>query len=202
MFILPQLSFNKSDLAPIISEETLSFHHEKHHAGYIAKLNESLIEHPELLEMKIVDLIKNYKNTPENLHTSILNNGGQHYNHSMYWESITPKKDTKPAKELISHIEKNFGSYDEFVKLFSQAGITQFGSGWVWLSVDINGELVIDKTLNADTPLLHGKTPILTMDVWEHAYYLDYQNRRPDYIASFMSIVNWEEVSRKYSELI
>jgi Fe-Mn family superoxide dismutase len=199
MFTLPTLPYSKEALNPHISAETLSFHHEKHHAGYIAKLNAALEGHDELMQMSIEELLLNYKSAPESLQSAILNNGGQHFNHALYWESMSENGGGQPIGEIAVAINEEFGSYEEFKTKFADAGAMQFGSGWAWLSVDNNtGKLVIDKTLNADTPLLHGKTPLLTMDVWEHAYYLDYQNRRPDYIEHFFELINLEGVNEKY----
>jgi superoxide dismutase, Fe-Mn family len=200
MYTLPNLPYSKDALNPHISANTLEFHHGKHHAGYIAKLNSSLEGHNDLMQYSIEVLLLNYKTAPESLHASILNNGGQHYNHSMYWESMSEQGGGAPTGELGEAIVNEFGSYEEFKTKFADAGATQFGSGWAWLSLNPNGTLAIDKTLNADTPLLHGKTPLLTMDVWEHAYYLDYQNNRPSYIEHFFEVINWDGANAKYLE--
>lgn len=199
MFSLPQLPYAYDALHPYISAETLQFHYDKHHRTYVNKLNEALQNNPELLSLDIVTLLQRVNELPENLRMAVINNGGQHFNHSLYWEVMGP--DTKPTPEgqLLAAIEHDFGSFVEFQNQFTRAGINQFGSGWAWLSLDTNGRLLVEKTLNADNPILHGKTPLLTMDVWEHAYYLDYQNRRPDYIEAWWNVVNWEVVEQKFA---
>ena len=202
MFKLPTLAYDKDALSPYISEKTLNYHYDKHHAGYVNKLNAALEDHEELLEKSIVELLQEYKSAPRELHAAILNNGGQHYNHSLYWESMSADGGGEPEGELKNALEQEFGSFGQFKEEFARAGATQFGSGWAWLSVDESGRLVVASTANADTPLLHGKTPILTMDVWEHAYYLDYQNARPDYIEEFFHVIDWAEVGRKYAEAV
>jgi Fe-Mn family superoxide dismutase len=199
MFSLPQLPYAYDALHPYISAETLQFHYDKHHRTYVNKLNEALQNNPELLSLDIVTLLQRVNELPENLRMAVINNGGQHFNHSLYWEVMGP--DTKPTPEgqLLAAIEHDFGSFVEFQNQFTRAGINQFGSGWAWLSLDTNGRLLVEKTLNADNPILHGKTPLLTMDVWEHAYYLDYQNRRPDYIEAWWNVINWEVVEQKFA---
>jgi superoxide dismutase, Fe-Mn family len=200
MFTLPNLKFNPEKLNPAISAETISFHHGKHHATYVNKLNELLQDNTDFLKMELADLLHNIENLPENLQTSVFNNAGQHYNHTLYWESITDVKNTQPNVDLMQEINQDFGSFEEFKKQFGDAGLMQFGSGWAWLSVDnITKKLVIDKTLNADSPIFKNKTPILTMDVWEHAYYLDYQNKRAEYIENFFSVLNWESANEKFA---
>ena len=200
MFKLPALPYDKDALSPYISEKTLNYHYDKHHAGYVRKLNDALDGHDELLEKTIVDLLREYASAPSELHAVILNNGGQHFNHSLYWESMSPEGGEEPTGDLADAIEASFGSFKQFQEAFCAAGKSQFGSGWAWLSLDQEGGLVVENTANADTPLLHGKTPLLTMDVWEHAYYLDYQNDRPEYINEFFEVINWAEVGRKYEE--
>ena len=199
MHSLPKLKFDKDKLEPLISQNTINYHYGKHHSGYVNKLNKALEDYPDLLNKGIESLLKEVGSAPEEVRGAILNNGGQHYNHSLYWESISPNSNGKPEGDLLEAIQKKFGSFEKFRQLFTQSGATQFGSGWAWLSVSENGELEVEHTSNADTPLLRGKQPILTMDVWEHAYYLDYQNDRPGYIQHFFNIIDWTEVSRKYS---
>ncbi len=201
MFTLPDLPYAKNALEPHISENTLNYHYDKHHAGYVAKLNTALEDHPHLLSMSIDSLLLSHETAPKELQAAILNNGGQHYNHSMYWESMSGQGGGDPVGALLEAIEESFGSFDNFKGDFAAAGASQFGSGWAWLSYDnTTGKLVIDKTLNADTPLLKAKTPLMTMDVWEHAYYLDYQNARPQYINNFWEVVNWAGVSEKLNK--
>ena len=178
MFTLPNLNYSYTDLEPFIDAKTVEIHHSKHHATYVAKLNSALETYPELQTKSLEDLLLSLNTLPDSLKTTVLNNGGQVYNHNLYWESLSPNSTKKPEGNLLLAIEKTFGSFEQFQTLFSEAGATQFGSGWVWLSLDENNQLVIDKTSNADSPLLHNKKPLLTMDVWEHAYYLNYQNRR------------------------
>jgi superoxide dismutase, Fe-Mn family len=202
MFVLPPLPYAYNALEPYIDEQTLIIHHDKHHQTYVNKLNEILTPYPELLEMPLESLLRNLDQVPESIRTAVINNAGQVYNHNLYWESMSSDAGGEPAGELAKMIQSKFGSFADFKKEFSALGVTQFGSGWVWLSLDSNGELCLDKTSNADSPLMHGKTPILTMDVWEHAYYLKYQNRRPDYIEAFWNVVNWTEIERKYQALV
>lgn len=198
MHTLMSLPYSLEALQPYIGADTLQIHHGKHHQAYVNKLNEILAGYPDLLEMSIEDLLKNLDSVPENIKTAVINNAGQVYNHNLYWESMRPNAGGEPIGKLAEEMNATFGSFENFKEEFSNLGVTQFGSGWAWLSVDVSGKLVIEKTGNADSPIMHGKTPILTMDVWEHAYYLNYQNRRPDYISAFWNVVNWVEVSRKY----
>lgn len=194
MFKLPELPFAYDALEPHISKSTLEFHHDKHHAGYVTKLNAALESHSELMEKSLEDLLSNIDSLPTELQNAVTNNGGQHFNHSLYWDSLSPQKQS-PSTKVLELINNSFGSYDEFKKEFATAGASQFGSGWAWLVID-GGKLSIEKTLNAHSPIMHGKKPVLVMDVWEHAYYLDYQNRRPDYINSFIELINWENVEK------
>jgi superoxide dismutase, Fe-Mn family len=202
MFVLPPLPYAYNALEPYIDEQTLIIHHDKHHQTYVNKLNEILTPYPELLEMPLESLLKNLDQVPESIRTAVTNNAGQVYNHNLYWESMGSDAGGEPTGELATKIQSKFGNFADFKKEFSALGVAQFGSGWVWLSLDANGEICLDKTSNADSPLMHGKTPVLTMDVWEHAYYLNYQNRRPDYIEAFWNIVNWTEIERKYQALV
>jgi superoxide dismutase, Fe-Mn family len=198
MFTLPNLPYPLTALEPHISAKTLEFHHGKHHATYTTKLNEALAGLDNLLNMEIEELLVDLSNlVPTDRLNGVRNNGAQFYNHSLYWESMSPQGGGLPTGQLSELITQQYGSFEAFKAEFIAAGITQFGSGWAWLSVDSNGQLSIDKTSNEDTPLMHGKTPLLTMDVWEHAYYLDYQNRRPDYIAGFFEVVDWESANRR-----
>jgi superoxide dismutase, Fe-Mn family len=200
MFTLPQLPYSYDALEPFIDAKTVEIHHSKHHNTYVTKLNDALKDAPEYLQMSLEELLQSIPTLPANLQGPVTNNGGQVYNHNLYWESIAPNAGGLPTGKLLEAINEAFGDFENFKKIFSEAGATQFGSGWVWLSVDSSGLLVVDKTSNADSPLMHGKKPILTMDVWEHAYYLKYQNLRPDYISNFFNLINWTEVSRKFEE--
>jgi len=202
MFILPKLAYGYDALEPFIDAKTVEIHHSKHHNTYINNLNEVVSLHPELEGKSLEQLLTSLDSIDSSVRPMVLNNAGQVYNHNLYWESISPNAGGVPTGELLEAITTTFGSFDIFLEQFTKAGTSQFGSGWVWLSLDTQNILVIDKTSNAESPLLHGKKPILTMDVWEHAYYLNYQNRRPEYISNFYKIINWTEVSRKFEELL
>jgi superoxide dismutase, Fe-Mn family len=202
MFTLIDLPYSYDSLAPYTSKQTLEFHHDKHLAGYVNKLNEILAPHEFFLNYTIEELLQNLDKLPRDIQQAVTNNAGQVYNHNLYFESLQGgKNEFKLSKELGEAVD-GFGSYENFQKLWTAAGVSQFGSGWVWLVTDSEGRLSIEKSGNADSPIIHGKTPILTMDVWEHAYYLDYQNRRPDYIKDFFEMINWEIVSQRYAEII
>ncbi len=190
MFELPKLPWNPEDLAPILSAETIAFHHGKHHQAYVNNLN-NLIKGTEFENLSLEDIIM--KSTG-----GIFNNAAQTWNHTFYWESITPKQNvTSPQGKLATLIERDFGSFEDFKNKFSQAAATLFGSGWAWLVVDKEGKLSIVQEGNAGNPMIKGLKPLLTCDVWEHAYYIDYQNRRPDYIQQFWNLVNWEKVAER-----
>ena len=188
-FELPPLPWSNDSLAPHISAQTLSFHHGKHHQAYVTNLNK-LVEGTDLANKTLVDLVKLTAGKADK--AAIFNNAAQVWNHTFYWHSMKPKGGGKPGGAIAQKINNDFGSFEKFVELFTQAGATQFGSGWAWLSLK-GGKLEVTKTPNAETPLTTGATPLLTMDVWEHAYYLDFQNRRPDYIKTFIDhLVNWD----------
>jgi superoxide dismutase, Fe-Mn family len=202
MIQLITLPFPTDALEPIIGQQTIEIHHGKHHATYVTNLNKILEAYPEMSDWSVEKILLNLDKFPEAQRQAVINNAGQVYNHDMYWQSMQGgEQKFELSPELGQKIDA-FESYENFQKLWTEAGLTQFGSGWVWLSVDSKGDLVISKSSNADSPLLHGLKPILTMDVWEHAYYLDFQNRRADYIAKFFDLINWKEVSRKYAEAI
>jgi Fe-Mn family superoxide dismutase len=198
-FELPQLPYAYDALEPHIDKETMNIHHTKHHNTYVTKLNEALQGHDELLNKSVEELVSNLDAVPENIRTAVRNNGGGHANHSLFWKLLTPNGASKPAGELAQAIESKFGSLEKFKEEFAAAAAGRFGSGWAWLVLN-NGEIEITSTPNQDNPLSEGKTPLLGLDVWEHAYYLNYQNRRPDYINAFWNVVNWDEVSKLYSE--
>lgn len=188
-FELAPLPYSHDALEPVISSQTLQFHHGKHHQTYVTNLN-NLVKGTPLEALSLVDVVKATAGKPDQV--GIFNNAGQVYNHDLYWKSMKKNGGGAIPGELEKRLVADFGSVDAFKEAFHQAGLTQFGSGWAWLSVD-NGKLVITKTANADTPLAHGKTPLLVADVWEHAYYLDYQNRRADYLKAFLeTLVDWE----------
>ena len=193
---LTQLPYNKKNLAPYISENTLDFHYGKHHNAYVVNLNK-LIEGTELANESLENIITLTANNEEKM--GVFNNAAQVWNHTFYWKSMKPGGGGSPTGLIAEKIGADFGGYEKFVELFKNAGLTQFGSGWVWLVVN-SGKLEIIKTSNADTPITHGLTPLMTADVWEHAYYLDYQNRRGDYLDTFLAnLVNWEFVNSQLS---
>ncbi|MBM7604707.1 Fe-Mn family superoxide dismutase [Metabacillus crassostreae] len=195
---LPQLPYAYDALEPHIDKETMNIHHTKHHNTYISNVNAALEGNADLAAKSVEELVSNLDAVPESIRTAVRNNGGGHANHSLFWSILSPNGGGNPTGELGEAINSKFGSYDSFKEEFAKAATTRFGSGWAWLVVN-NGELEVTSTPNQDSPLMEGKTPILGLDVWEHAYYLNYQNRRPDYIASFWNVVNWDEVSKRYS---
>ncbi|GLB58212.1 superoxide dismutase [Cytobacillus sp. NCCP-133] len=197
-FELPQLPYAYDALEPNIDKETMNIHHTKHHNTYVTNLNNALEGNAELLSKTVEEVVSNLDAVPEAVRTAVRNNGGGHANHSLFWQVISPNGGGEPTGELADAISSKFGSYDSFKEEFAKAATTRFGSGWAWLVVN-NGQLEVTSTPNQDSPLMEGKTPILGLDVWEHAYYLNYQNRRPEYINSFWNIVNWDEVSKRYS---
>ncbi len=197
---LPALPYAYNALEPYIDEQTMTIHHTKHHQAYLDNLNKA-IEGTEFADWSIEDIIKKLYKLPDDIKTAVRNNGGGHINHSLFWEIMGPNGKGKPDGELAKQIDAAFGSFEDFQKEFENAGKTQFGSGWAWLVVD-NGKLAVTKTPNQDNPLTNGKKPILGVDVWEHAYYLKYQNRRPEYLSNFWKVVNWDEVRKRYEEAI
>lgn len=197
-FELPQLPYAYDALEPHIDKETMNIHHTKHHNTYVTNLNNALAGNEELLAKSVEEVISNLDAVPEAARTAVRNNGGGHANHSLFWQIISPNGGGEPTGELAEAITKKFGSFDAFKEEFAKAATTRFGSGWAWLAVN-NGELEVTSTPNQDSPLMEGKTPVLGLDVWEHAYYLNYQNRRPDYIGAFWNVVNWNEVNKRYN---
>ncbi|MDL4841533.1 superoxide dismutase SodA [Aquibacillus rhizosphaerae] len=196
-FELPELPYAYDALEPHIDKETMNIHHTKHHNTYVTKLNGALEGHSDLENKSLDELLSDLNSIPESIRTAVRNNGGGHANHSLFWTLLSPNGGGEPTGELASKINDKFGSFDKFKEEFAAAGAGRFGSGWAWLIVN-NGELEIISTPNQDTPVMEGKAPILGLDVWEHAYYLKYQNKRPDYIAAFWNVVNWDEVSKLY----
>ena len=194
---LPQLPYAYDALEPHIDKETMNIHHTKHHNAYVTNLNNALAGHDDLLSKSIEELIANLDAVPESARTAVRNNGGGHANHSLFWELLSADGGGNPSGALAEAIDAKFGSFDTFKEEFAKAATTRFGSGWAWLSLK-NGELELTSTPNQDSPIMEGNTPLLGLDVWEHAYYLNYQNRRPDYIAAFWNVVNWAEVSKRY----
>ncbi len=198
----PDLPYEYDALEPHIDQETMAIHHDKHHASYTKKLNAAVEKHEELFEKKPADLLQGLNNVPEDIRTAVRNNGGGHVNHALFWSVMGPDGGGEPTGELADAVAKDFGSFDKFKALFEEAAKTQFGSGWAWLAVNADGGLEVTNTLNQDTPLSQGKSPILLLDVWEHAYYLKYQNKRPDYITAWWNIVNWSRVQDNYQQAI
>jgi Fe-Mn family superoxide dismutase len=194
---LPKLPYAHDALEPHIDAKTMEIHHGKHHKGYVDKLNAALEKHPDLMKKSIEELLRDLKKVPEAIRTAVRNNGGGHANHSLFWPSMSPKGGGEPKGKLAEAIKSAFGDFGAFKQKFSDAGAGRFGSGWAWLIVD-GGKLAIVDTPNQDTPLMEGKRPILGLDVWEHAYYLKYQNRRPEYIAAWWNVVTWEEVGKRF----
>lgn len=200
MFTLPDLPYSPDSLEPHIDATTMEIHHGKHHAAYVKNLNEALVGHDELLGMEINDLIQNLDKVPEDIRTKVRNNGGGHANHSLWWTVIGPNAGGQPEGQLLEAINQSFTSFDAFKESFGKAALGRFGSGWAWLVVNQRKLEILD-TPNQDSPLMDKKgTPILGLDIWEHAYYLKYTNRRADYISAFWNIVNWTEVNRHFSE--
>ncbi|WP_127588706.1 superoxide dismutase [Paenibacillus koleovorans] len=195
---LPPLPYANNALEPHIDETTMMIHHDRHHNAYVTNLNAALEGHADLQAKSIEDLISDINALPEGIRNAVRNNGGGHANHSLFWEVIGPNGGGQPSGALADAIASELGGFDKFKEDFAKAGATRFGSGWAWLSVTKDGKLVVSSTPNQDSPIMEGNTPILGMDVWEHAYYLKYQNKRPDYIAAFWNVVNWEAVGQRY----
>jgi Fe-Mn family superoxide dismutase len=193
---LPSLPYAFEALEPHIDAQTMQIHHGKHHQAYINNLNAALEAHPDLQSKSVEDLIKDLNALPEAIRTAVRNNGGGHANHSLFWTLMAPNAGGAPTGKAADAITGAFGSFDSFKEQFAKAATTRFGSGWAWL-VSSSGKLAIESTANQDSPIMEGKTPILGLDVWEHAYYLKYQNRRPDYIGAFWNVVNWETVNSR-----
>ena len=196
-YSLPDLPYAHDALEPHIDAKTMEIHHGKHHNGYVTKLN-AAIEGTDLGSKSIEELVSDLGAVPENIRGGVRNNGGGHANHSLFWTVLSPSGGGEPSGELAEAITSTFGSFDDFKTAFSNAAGTRFGSGWAWLSVD-GGKLTVESTANQDSPLMEGRTPILGLDVWEHAYYLNYQNRRPDYVAAFFNIIDWDAVAARYA---
>ena len=195
-FTLPALPYAYDALTPYIDEETMHLHHEKHHNAYITNANAALEKHPELADKTIEELLADLNSIPEDIRTAVRNNGGGHANHNLFWTVLAPNAGGEPTGAVKDGIEEAFGSFDAMKEKFSAAAAGRFGSGWAWLVVS-DGKLEITSTPNQDSPISEGKTPILGLDVWEHAYYLNYKNVRPEYIKAFWNLVNWDEVNRR-----
>jgi Fe-Mn family superoxide dismutase len=200
VFELPQLKFAFDALEPAIDARTMEIHHDKHHAAYVTNLNKALESATDLYDRSIEDILRTINSVPEAIRTAVRNNGGGHANHSLFWDVLNPGGKREPSSALLKEIEKTFVSYDAFMEKFSTAATTRFGSGWAWLVVDGEKKLQVYSTANQDSPFMDGHTPVLGLDVWEHAYYLNYQNRRPDYIKAFWSVVNWSFVEQEFDK--
>ena len=201
-FKLPDLPYAKDALEPHIDARTMEIHHGKHHAGYTNKLNGALEKHPELADRSIEDLLGNLQSVPADIQTAVRDNGGGYANHSLFWKVMGPQGGGQPSGDLATAINQTFGGFDAFKQAFSSAAAGRFGSGWAWLVVDAFGMLQVYSTANQDSPVMNGHTPILGLDVWEHAYYLNYQNRRPDYIEAFWNVVDWGNVAENYTKAV
>ncbi|KAF6615286.1 superoxide dismutase [Paenibacillus sp. EKM102P] len=198
-FQLPELPYAKDALEPHFDALTMEIHHDRHHNTYVTNLNAALESAPELQSKSLEDLISNLDSVPESIRTAVRNNGGGHHNHSLFWEVIGPNGGGQPTGAIAEAINNELGGYDKFKEDFTKAATTRFGSGWAWLVVGKDGKLAITSTPNQDSPLFEGLTPVLGLDVWEHSYYLKYQNKRPDYIAAFYNVINWDEVNKRYA---
>ena len=191
---LPDLPYDFDALEPHIDTQTMKIHHGKHHQGYVSKLNAALEGHDDLAGKSVEELLRDINSVPQSIMTAVRNNGGGHANHSLFWKILSPDGGGEPSGEVATSINKAFGSFKDFKDKFTDAAATRFGSGWAWLVVTSTGDLKVYSTANQDSPLMQGDTPILGLDVWEHAYYLNYQNRRPDYIDAFWNMINWDQV--------
>ena len=198
-FEVPPLPYDYNALEPYIDTQTMQLHHDKHHAAYVNNLN-SAVANTEFANMQVEDLVRQINNVPENIRTAVRNNAGGHVNHSMFWRIMKQNGGGQPSGELANAINQAFGSFDQFKAAFNDAGAKRFGSGWAWLVLDQSGKLSVISTANQDSPLMDGLYPVMGNDVWEHAYYLKYQNRRPDYLAAWWNVVNWDEVARRYQQ--
>ncbi|KAB3531323.1 superoxide dismutase [Alkaliphilus pronyensis] len=198
-FNLPNLDYSYDALEPYIDKETMEIHHSKHHQGYISKLNDALEGHEALQEKDIEELLQSLDKLPKEIYWAVRNNGGGYYNHSIFWKVMDPNGGGEPKGELLADINKTFGGFKEFKEAFNKAAATRFGSGWAWLIINSNNELEIISTPNQDNPIMDGSKVLMGIDVWEHVYYLKYQNKRPDYIEAWWNIINWDYVSERYN---
>ncbi|MEN9253762.1 MAG: superoxide dismutase [Gloeomargarita sp. SZTDM-1c_bins_89] len=199
-FTVPPLPYAYNALEPVIDERTMRFHHDKHHAAYVQALNAALAQHPELIGQSVEQLLRNLEAIPADIRTAVRNHGGGHYNHSLFWESMRPPQPrNQPTGTLATVLQQKFGDFANFQEAFEEAGLRVFGSGWVWLVGQPNGQLAIMTTPNQDSPISVGATPLLGNDLWEHAYYLQYQNRRGDYLQAWWQVVNWPVVEQRYA---
>jgi Fe-Mn family superoxide dismutase len=196
-FQVPPLPYDYSALEPYIDAQTMTLHHDKHHGAYVSNANAALEKHPQLAGKSVEDLLRDINSVPEDIRTTIRNNGGGHMNHSMFWQIMKPKGGGPPTGRIAEEIKKAFGSFEDFQKQFNDAGAKRFGSGWAWLIRSKAGKLEVISTANQDNPIMDGHHAIMGNDVWEHAYYLKYQNRRPEYLAAWWNVVNWDEINKR-----
>ena len=200
-FSLPKLDYEYDALEPKIDAKTMEIHHSKHHQGYVDKLNKALEDHPKYFEYSLEKLLGSINDLPKDIQDPVRKHGGGHANHSLFWKILSPKGGGKPQGKVSEAIDKTFGGFDKFKEKFKECATGRFGSGWAWLLVS-DGKLAIEDTLNQNSPLMDGKTPILGIDVWEHAYYLKHQNKRGDWVDSFFEVIDWNEVERRYNEAV
>jgi Fe-Mn family superoxide dismutase len=198
-FEVPALTYDYNALEPSIDEQTMHLHHDKHHQAYVTNLNTALEGQSQFANLSVEDILRRINDVPENIRTAVRNNGGGHANHSMFWQIMKPNGGGAPSGALAQAITDAFGSFDELKAKFNDAGAKRFGSGWAWLVMDGTGKLAVTSTANQDSPLMDGQHPIMGNDVWEHAYYLKYQNRRADYLAAWWNVVNWDEIARRFA---
>jgi superoxide dismutase, Fe-Mn family len=199
-FEVPPLPYDYAALEPHIDTQTMQIHHDKHHAAYVTNLNNALQGQEQWQAMSVVDILRQINSVPENIRTAVRNNAGGHANHTMFWEIMTPGGSGQPTGELAAGLAETFGSFDQFKAAFNDAGVKRFGSGWAWLTLGPGGKLQVVSTANQDSPFMDGLYPVMGNDVWEHAYYLKYQNRRPDYLNAWWNVVNWDIVGARYRQ--
>jgi superoxide dismutase, Fe-Mn family len=198
-FELPPLPYDYSALEPYIDTQTMQLHHDKHHATYVNNLNAALQNNSEFGSLPVEEVVRRINEIPESIRTAVRNNGGGHVNHTMFWQIMKPNGGGAPSGELASAIQQVFGSFDAFKTAFNDAGVKRFGSGWAWLVLDRSGKLQVTSSANQDSPFMEGLYPVMGNDVWEHAYYLKYQNRRPDYLNAWWNVVNWDEINKRFA---
>jgi Fe-Mn family superoxide dismutase len=201
-FELPPLPYDYNALEPYIDTQTMQIHHDKHHQAYVTNLNNALQGQDQLASMSVDDLLRNINQVPDSIRTAVRNNAGGHSNHTMFWNIMKPNGGGQPTGDLASAIQQVFGSFDAFKAALNDAGTKRFGSGWAWLVLDSSGKLQVISTANQDSPLMDGLYPVMGNDVWEHAYYLKYQNRRPEYLNAWWNVVNWDEIARRYQQAL
>jgi len=199
-FELPPLPYDYSALEPYIDTQTMQLHHDKHHQAYVTNLNNALKDQAQFASLSLEELMRRINEVPDSVRTAVRNNGGGHINHTMFWQIMKPNGGGEPTGAIASAIQSAFGSFDAFKTAFNDAGVKRFGSGWAWLILDSSGKLQVTSTANQDSPFMDGNYPVMGNDVWEHAYYLKYQNRRPDYLNAWWNVVNWDEISRRYQQ--